>query len=57
MIKLMSHKIIFAIIVTLNLKIKQMNVKIIFLYDYIKEKIYVEQFLNYNNNINHVLQT
>lgn len=53
-IKSMSYKVIFAIAATLNMKIEQMNVKIIFLYDDVKEEIYVKQSSSHNNDINHV---
>jgi hypothetical protein len=41
MIKSMSYKTMYVIIVVNDWKIKQMNVKIAFLYDKIHEKIYV----------------
>ena len=39
----MSYKVFLVIVVALNWKIEQMNIKIIFLYDLINEKIYVKQ--------------
>ena len=42
MIKPMSYKTIFVIVVVNDWDLKQMNVKIVFLYENIEEKIYVE---------------
>ena len=42
-IKLISYKLIFAIAVVNNLKIKQIDVKMAFLYSNINTKIYMEQ--------------
>lgn len=50
----MSYKIIFAIAAVLDLKIEQMNVKTAFLYDYVKEEIYVEQSSSHSDDINRV---
>ena len=41
-IKLISYKALFIIAIAKNLKIKQMNVKIIFLYKDINEKVYIK---------------
>ena len=49
MIKFMNYKIIFVITVVNNWNIEQMNVKIVFLYDYVNEKIYVKIFFEYTN--------
>ena len=46
-IKLISYKVIFVIVVANDWKIKQMNVKIVFLYKNIDEKIYVKIFYEY----------
>ena len=46
-VKSMSYKAVFAMIVVLNWKLKQMNVKIIFLYDDINEEIFIEQFTDF----------
>ena len=43
-IKFMNYKVFLIIAVVLNWKIKQMNVKIVFLYELINEKVYVKQF-------------
>lgn len=40
--KSISYKAIFAIVVTLDLKIERLDIKTAFLYDNINEKIYVE---------------
>jgi hypothetical protein len=44
----------YVIIVVNDWKIKQMNVKIVFLYDKIHEKIYVAQFTNFEQNVNQI---
>ena len=44
----MIFRILFIIVVFLNLEIEQMNVKIVFLYDLIDTKVYVKYFENYN---------
>ena len=49
MIKFMSYKAIFVIIVVNNWNIEQMNVKIAFFYDYVNEKIYVKVFFEYTD--------
>ena len=45
----MNYKIIFVIVVVNNWKLKQINVKIVFFYDTIDEKIYVKIFHEYKN--------
>ena len=42
MIKFISYKVIFVIVVANNWNVEQMNVKIVFLYDYVNEEIYVK---------------
>ena len=42
MIKSMIFRVLFAIAIFLNLKIEQMNMKIVFLYDLIDVKMYVK---------------
>jgi hypothetical protein len=54
MIKSMSYKTMFVIIVVNDWKIKQMNVKIVFLYDKIHKKIYVAQFTDFEQNVNQI---
>ena len=49
-IKLMSYKAIFALTATLNWNVKQINVKIAFLYDNVQETIYVRQFDDFSKN-------
>ena len=51
MIKLMSYKIIFAIITVNNWNLKQMNVIIIFFYEDVEEKIYVKLSTEYKQSI------
>ena len=46
----MSYKTIFALITTLNWNVKQINVKIVFLYDNVQETIYVRQLDDFNKN-------
>jgi hypothetical protein len=53
-IKSMNYKTMYVIIVVNEWKIKQMNVKIVFLYDKIHEKIYVVQFTSFEQNINQI---
>ena len=50
MIKFISYKTIFALTATLNWDVKQINVKIVFLYDNVQETIYVRQFDDFNKN-------
>jgi disulfide oxidoreductase YuzD len=54
MIKSMSYKTMYVIIVVNDWKIEQMNVKIVFLYDKIHEKIYVAQFTDFEQNVNQI---
>ena len=46
----MNYKTIFALTTTLNWDVKQINVKIVFLYDNVQETIYVRQLDNFNKN-------
>ena len=46
----MSYKAIFALIAALNWDVKQMNVKIVFLYDNVQETIYVRQLDDFNKD-------
>ncbi len=54
MIKSMSYKTMYVIVVVNDWKIEQMNVKIAFLYDKIHEKIYVAQFTNFEQSVNQI---
>jgi hypothetical protein len=54
MIKSMSYKAMYVIIVVNDWKIEQMNVKTIFLYDKILENVYVVQLTNFEKNVNQV---
>jgi hypothetical protein len=54
MIKSMSYKTMYVIIVVNDWKIEQMNVKTTFLYDKILEDVYVVQFTSFEQNINQV---
>ena len=49
-IKLMSYKAIFALTAALNWDVKQMNVKIVFLYGNVQETIYVRQPDGFSKN-------
>ncbi len=40
-VKLMTYKVIFIIAVFYNYKLKQMNIKTAFLYNDLKEEVYV----------------
>ena len=40
-VKFMSYKALFALAATLNWDLKQMNVKIVFLYNAVKKLIYI----------------
>ena len=46
----MSYKTIFVLTATSNWDVKQMNVKIVFLYDNVQETIYMRQFDDFNKN-------
>ena len=50
MIKFMSYKAIFALTATLNWDVKQMNVKIVFLYNNVQETIYIRQLDDFSKN-------
>jgi hypothetical protein len=52
MIKLMSYKTMYVIIVVNDWKIEQMNVKTTFLYDKILEDVYVVQFTSFEQSVN-----
>jgi hypothetical protein len=54
MIKSMSYKTMYVIIVINDWEIEQINVKTIFLYDKILEDVYVVQFTSFEQNINQV---
>jgi hypothetical protein len=54
MIKSMSYKTMYVIIVVNDWKFEQMNVKIVFLYDKIHENVFVVQFTNFEKKINQV---
>ena len=43
MVKLISYKLLFAIIIANNLKIKQIDIKTAFLYSDIDTEIYIKQ--------------
>ena len=49
MIKFINYKVIFVIIVVNNWNIEQMNIKIVFFYEYVNEKIYVKIFFEYTD--------
>ena len=52
----MNYKAFLIIIAVLNWKIKQMNVKSVFLYKLIDEEVYVKQFLKSKKNKKYVYQ-
>jgi hypothetical protein len=54
MIKSMSYKIMYVIIVINDWKIEQMNVKIAFLYDKIHENVFVVQLTRFEQKINQI---
>ncbi len=54
MIKSMSYKTMYVIIVVNDWKIEQMNVKTTFLYDKILENVYVVQFTNFEQSVNQI---
>ncbi len=54
MMKSMSYKTMYVIIVVNDWKIEQINVKMIFLYDKIHEKIYVAQFTDFEQSVNQI---
>ncbi len=54
MIKSMNYKTMYVIIVVNDWEIKQMNVKIVFLYNKIHEKIHVAQFTSFEQNVNQI---
>jgi hypothetical protein len=54
MIKSMSYKTMYVIIVANDWKIEQMHVKIVFLYDKIHENVFVVHLTNFEQKINEV---
>ncbi len=46
-VKFMTYKVIFIIAVFYNYKLKQMNIKMTFLHDDLKEEVYVVQLTEY----------
>ncbi len=54
MIKSMSYKTMYVIIVVNDWKIEQMNVKTTFLYDKILEDVYVVQLTNFEQSVNQI---
>jgi hypothetical protein len=54
MIKSMSYKTMYVIIVVNDWKIEQMNVKTTFLYDKIHENVFVVQFTKFEQEINKI---
>jgi hypothetical protein len=54
MIKSMSYKAMYVIIVVNDWEIEQMNVKTTFLYDKILENVYVVQLTNFEKNVNQI---
>jgi hypothetical protein len=54
MIKSMSYKIMYVIIVVNNWKIEQMNVKTVFLYDKIHANVFVVQLTKFEQEINKI---
>ena len=46
----MSYKALFAIAASLNLEIEQIDVKTAFLYNLVKEDIYIQQLTSLSNN-------
>ncbi len=54
MIKSMSYKAMYVIIVVNDWEIEQMNVKIVFLYDKIHENVFVVQLTSFEQKINQV---
>ena len=48
----MSYKILFTFTTHYNFEIHQMNVKLIFLYENLNEKIYLNFFNNFQNENN-----
>jgi hypothetical protein len=54
MIKSMNYKKMYVIIVVSDWKMKQMNVKTIFLYDKIFENVYVVQLTSFEKSVNQV---
>jgi hypothetical protein len=53
-IKSMSYKVIYVIVVVNDWEIKQMNVKIAFLYDNIEKDVYVVQLIDFEQDLNQI---
>jgi hypothetical protein len=51
----MNYKVLFAIAVAKDLKIKQIDVKTAFFYGVIKEHIYIEQPTGYNQSLSNLV--
>jgi hypothetical protein len=54
MIKSMSYKIMYVIVVVHDWEIKQMNVKIIFFYEKIEKDVYIVQSIDFEQNVNQI---
>ena len=50
MIKFISYKTIFVLVAALNWDVKQINIKIVFLYGNVQETIYVRQLDDFSKN-------
>ena len=53
-VKLMSYKALFTIIVAYNLEIKQINVKIVFFYSDININIFIYQLIGFDNSSRYI---
>ncbi len=54
MMKSMNYKIMYVIVVVNDWEIKQMNVKMIFLYEKIEKNVYVVQSIDFEQNFNQI---
>ncbi len=54
MMKSMSYKIMYVITAVNDWEIKQINVKMIFLYKKIEKDVYVVQSINFEQNVNQI---
>jgi hypothetical protein len=54
MIKLMNYKVMYVIIIVNDWNIKQINVKIVFLYEKIEKDVYVVQLIDFEQNVNQI---
>ncbi len=54
MIKLMSYKIMYVIVVVNDWEIEQMNVKTTFLYEKIEKDVYVVQSIDFEQDVNQI---